>query len=207
MARKKTTKSTPKRKRTIPLATLKQRMTELHAIERHLPHELRTRVDVTSLRTSSHVSSYIKKMKRTLRDVNVVHVPQPARAALNKDRPLSSLLRNQVEHFQRLNNELFQQEKSAVPASPVQTEGEAALYMKKMTAKLHGHRVIDIPKPAPSLANKHRPASILRRAQVNQFRRANREAPLDGPLTEAEAASYIKSMMSKMHKPKGSAKR
>jgi hypothetical protein len=42
---------------------------------------------------------------------------------------------------------------------------------------------------------------------VNQFRKISREAPVDGPLTEAEAAMYIKKMTSKMHKPKRSAKR
>ena len=207
MPRKKVSKPTTTHKKTAPLAKLKKQMLELHAIERHLPHDLRTNVDVTSLRTSSHVSSYISKMKRTLRDVNVVHVPRPSPNSLNKDRPLSSLLKNQVEHFQRLENEHPAFERTAAPVSPIRTEGEAAQYIKKMTAKLHGHRIIDIPRPAPESANKHRPASTLLRAQVDQFRKINREAPLDGALTEAEAASYIKTMTSKLHKPKKRAKR
>jgi hypothetical protein len=206
MARKKTSKSTAKRKKATPVAKLRDRMNELHSIEQHLPHNLRSQMDVASLRTNSHISSYIKKMKKTLRDVNVVHVPRPAPGSLNKERPLSSLLKNQVEHFQRLENELPGQEKTSI-ASSIRTEGEAAHYIKKMTAKLHSHRVIDVPKPAPGSANKHRPASTLLRAQVNQFREINREAPLDGHLTESEAANYIKSMTSKMHKPKRSAKR
>ncbi len=207
MARKKTSKPTTKHKKSTPLAKLKKQMLELHAIERHLPHDLRTDVDVTLLRTSSHLSSYISKMKRTLRDVNVVHVPRPSPNSLNKDRPLSSLLKNQVEHFQELENKLPALEKTALPTSSIRTEGEAAQYIRKMTAKLHGHRVIDIPKPAPGSANKHRPASTLLRAQVDQLRRIDRKAPLDGPLTEAEAASYIKEMTSKLHKSKSLAKR
>jgi hypothetical protein len=207
MARKKKTRSTSKRKKISPIAKLREQMTELHSIERHLPLELRSQVDVTSLRTSSHISSYIKKMKKTLRDVNVVHVPRPAPGSLNKERPLSSLLKNQVEHFEQMENELPVHEKTAIAASFIRTEGEAAHYIKKMTAKLHGHRIIDLPKPAPGSANKHRPASTLLRAQVNQFRKISREAPVDGPLTEAEAAMYIKKMTSKMHKPKRSAKR
>ena len=207
MPRKKTTRSTSKRKKIHLISKLREQMNELHSIERHLPHELRSQIDVTSLRTSSHISNYIKKMKKTLRDVNVVHVPRPAPGSLDKERPLSSLLKNQVEHFERLENELSGHEKTAHAASSIRTEGEAAHFIKKMTAELHGHRVIDLPKPAPGSANKHRPASTLLRAQVNQFRKINREDALDGPLTEAEAATYIKRMTSKMHKPKRSAKR
>lgn len=199
MPRKKVSKTTTKLKKPTQLAKLRKQMHELHAIERHLPHELRTNVDVASLRTSSHVSGYISKMKRTLRKVNVVQVPRPAPGSLNKERPLSSLLKNQVEHFQELENRLPALEKTALPAPSIRTEGEAAQYIRTMTAKLHGHRIIDIPRPAPGSANKHRPASTLLRAQVDQLRRIDRKAPLDGPLTEAEAASYIEKMTSKLH--------
>ena len=207
MARKETSKAPTQHKRSTSLAKLKKQMLELHAIEQHLPSDLRPQVDVASLRTSSHISSYIKTMKRTLRDVNVVHVPRPAPSSLNKHRPLSSLLKNQIEHFQKLESEFPAQERTVASTASIRTEGEAADYIKKITSKLQGHRIIDVPKPASDSANKHRPASTLLRAQVDQFRRIDRKAPLDGPLTEAEAASYIKSMTAKLHKSKTRAKR
>jgi hypothetical protein len=202
-------KSARSKSKTPSLPSLKKKMEELHAVEKHLPHVFRTGTDISSLRTEPKVTGYIKKMKRALKGVTIVNIPRPPAKSLNKDRPLSSLVRNQVEHFKKMEEDLAPSERP-VDAGAIRTEGQAAHYIKKVTAKLHGHRQVDIPRPDPGSINKNRPASQLLRAQVNHFRQLEGKPALDARsspdasvvLTEAQAAAYIRDVTAKLKRRK-----
>lgn len=57
--------------------------------------------------------------------MTLIHVPRPPKSAFYKGRPVSSLLKNQIRHLQEAEFNL------------IKTEGEAAEYIRRVTAKLH----------------------------------------------------------------------
>ncbi|PYP89920.1 MAG: hypothetical protein DMF61_01595 [Blastocatellia bacterium AA13] len=59
---------------------------------------------------------------------NVIRVPKPPADAFNKDRPVPQHLRTQMEHLADTVRKLVRDEIKAA-----KTEGEAAVYIKKMT--------------------------------------------------------------------------
>jgi hypothetical protein len=69
---------------------------------------------------------------------NVVVVPKPSKAAYNPDRTLDrrSLLLNQVRQFRHLEQSLPAAERLGLDG-PVETEGQAAEYLRKMTELMH----------------------------------------------------------------------
>ncbi len=70
---------------------------------------------------------------------NVVRVPKPAKSSFNPNRLLEKnlLLKNQVEHFHRLELELAPEKRTGVDFGSLKTEGQAAEYIRKMTEILH----------------------------------------------------------------------
>src|SRR6185312_6465306 len=56
--------------------------------------------------------------------MTLIHVPRPPKSAFYKDRPVSSLLKNQIRHLQEAEFNL------------IKTEGEAAEYIRRLTAQL-----------------------------------------------------------------------
>ena len=69
---------------------------------------------------------------------NIVVVPKPSKSAYNPDRTLDrrSLLLNQVRQFQHLEQSLPAAERTGLQC-PVETEGQAAEYLRKMTELMH----------------------------------------------------------------------
>jgi|SRR6185437_1030853 len=57
--------------------------------------------------------------------MTLIHVPRPPKNAFYKDRPVSSLLKNQIRHLQEAEFNL------------IKTEGQAAEFIRRVTAKLH----------------------------------------------------------------------
>lgn len=72
---------------------------------------------------------------------NHVRVPKPSANSFNKDRPISknALLENQVKHFHELEKTLLEQLQTGIRFEDVRTEGDAAEYIRRMTAILHPH--------------------------------------------------------------------
>jgi hypothetical protein len=66
---------------------------------------------------------------------NVIRVPRP-KGSFNKDRLLvkNELLRKQVEHFQEAEKKLPAEQQTGVDPAAILTEGQAAEYIRKMTA-------------------------------------------------------------------------
>ena len=67
-----------------------------------------------------------------------IHVPRPPAEAFNKNRPVSDLIRAQVNHFKHVERKLSAEQRRAIPQQGVTTEAEAAQYIAAMTATLRG---------------------------------------------------------------------
>ena len=66
------------------------------------------------------------------RSQNVITIPTPPADAYNQQRPVSSLLWEQVEHLAAVVRRQIDEERRAV-----RTEGQAGDFIRKMTAILH----------------------------------------------------------------------
>jgi len=66
-----------------------------------------------------------------------IKVPKPPKSAFDKGRPVSSLLRSQLEHLQRAEFRLPADLQTNIYINAIKTEGEAADYIGQVTARLH----------------------------------------------------------------------
>ena len=138
-----------------------------------------------------------------------IRVPKPPPGAMNKDRRISELLKSQLQHMREVENQLPHHHRTRTNIDAIRTEGEAAKYIRAITAKLHLRRH-QVPKPAPDAGNKHRPISHLLKSQVQHFREIEKTWPkekqtgIDIALvkTEAEASAYIRRITATLH-PQG----
>jgi hypothetical protein len=67
----------------------------------------------------------------------LVRVPKPPKSAYDPDRPMSSLLRSQIEHLQEAEAKLPLKYCSTIYAKAIRTEGEAARYIRDVTEAIH----------------------------------------------------------------------
>jgi len=131
---------------------------------------------------------------------------------MNKHRRISELLKSQLLHMHEVEKQLPQHHWTRTNIHAIQTEGEAAKYIRKVTAKLHLRRHT-VPKPAQGACNKHRPISDLLRSQMKHFRElektwpAGKQTGIDIELvkTESEASTYIRKITAILH-PQGTRK-
>lgn len=72
-----------------------------------------------------------------------IRVPHPSKEAFNKQRPVSDLIRKQVEHFRHVEAKLSDIQRRTLPQGHIRTEHEAAQYISAMTQLL-------LSKPAPA---------------------------------------------------------
>ena len=153
--------------------------------------------------------------------MTMIRVPKPA-AAPNRKRPLSDLLKKQVEHFHHAEKKQIPYDKrTGIVPQAIRTEGEAAEYIRMVTEKLHqyaakpdageippaGKRVVRVPKPMAS--PKHdRPLSDLLKKQVEHFQHVEKKMlppdqhtskTVENIKTEGEAAEYIREVTAKLH--------
>ena len=70
---------------------------------------------------------------------NVIRVPKAPRSSFNMQRLLSknTLLSNQVDHLVELEKTLPPEKRTGTNRASIVTEGQAAEYIRKMTAILH----------------------------------------------------------------------
>jgi hypothetical protein len=71
---------------------------------------------------------------------NVILVPKAARSSYNPDRLLekNTLLLNQIRHFHEAEKKLPADQQTGIDIHSVKTESQAAEYVRKITAILHG---------------------------------------------------------------------
>ncbi len=67
----------------------------------------------------------------------LIHVPRPPKSAYDPDRPMGTLLKSQVDHMREAESKLPIRYRSNVYAKAIQTEGEAARYIRDVTEAIH----------------------------------------------------------------------
>jgi hypothetical protein len=72
--------------------------------------------------------------RRKPRHIKVARTPK---SAYNPDRPVSSLIANQVLHLYRVEGTLPRRKRTGVNIERIATEGQASRYIRKMTRLLH----------------------------------------------------------------------
>ena len=65
--------------------------------------------------------------------MTLIHVPRPPQHVANPDRPISSLLRTQVQHLHEAEKNLPLRYRSERYIHAIKTEGEAAAYIRDIT--------------------------------------------------------------------------
>jgi len=68
--------------------------------------------------------------------MNVIRIPK-LKSEWNPDRPISSLLLKQVEHLQHAERRLPLRYRTEIYTHAIQTEGEAARYIREVTEAIH----------------------------------------------------------------------
>jgi hypothetical protein len=87
----------------------------------------------------------------------VVQVPRPHAPEFSPDRPITDLVRNQIMHLSLAERHLPARDRSGIDIYSIQTEGQAAEYIRHVTKKLHPEGA-EKPKRSPkSKSKKHRP--------------------------------------------------
>jgi len=70
---------------------------------------------------------------------NIVRVPKPQATAYNPNRPLhaNALIKAQVQHFADAESHLPPEFRTDIDPESIQTEGEASVYIRKVTEAIH----------------------------------------------------------------------
>ena len=66
-----------------------------------------------------------------------IHVPRPPKTAMDPQRPVSSLLKTQIEHLQEAELRLPLKYQTGIYVNAIRTEGEAAEYIGAVTEAIH----------------------------------------------------------------------
>jgi hypothetical protein len=110
----------------------------------------------------------------------IIKVPKPPQSAMNKERPISSLLKTQLEHLQQAEFRLPARAQTNVYINAIKTEGQAADYIRQVTAALHaehaGAEGRRAPKKKTSKASRKYAIAAMAKTQAgkNKKRRAAR---------------------------------
>lgn len=67
----------------------------------------------------------------------VVQVPRPHAPEFSPDRPITDLVRNQIMHLSLAERHLPVRDRSGIDIYSIQSEGQAAEYIRHVTKKLH----------------------------------------------------------------------
>jgi hypothetical protein len=97
-----------------------------------------------------------------------IPVPRPPKSAMDRDRRVSTLLKNQILHLQEAEFRLPARAQTNIYVNAIKTEGEAADYIQQVTRALHSEHGIQPQGNAPAIAvvRKRRPARGLDIAAV-----------------------------------------
>jgi hypothetical protein len=78
----------------------------------------------------------------------VIPVPKTPKQAFNKNRPISKLLRSQLEHLEWAVRPASERKPHQLPKTSVRTEGEAAARIGELTRRLHPEGTTSAPPVA-----------------------------------------------------------
>ena len=81
-----------------------------------------------------------------------IRIPIPLQSAINKDRPVSSLLKTQILHLHEAERRLPLRHHTDIYINAIKTEGEAAEYIRRVTEAIHAaHEAATAKRARPKL--------------------------------------------------------
>lgn len=95
-------------------------------------------------------------------DGQVIRVPKTSAKSFDPNRLLvrNQLLYMQVQHFHALEDEMPPEQRTGIARESIQTEGQAAEYIRQITARLHPHTAkYQAPKAKRKAAGKKKRAA------------------------------------------------
>jgi hypothetical protein len=101
--------------------------------------------------------------------MTIIHVPRPSKKAMNPGRPVSGLLLAQIEHLQHAERRLPLAYRSKIYTHAIQTEGEAARYIREVTEAIHQAHA-DAARERAKSARKKKPKKGRRVGRKNRSR-------------------------------------
>ena len=84
--------------------------------------------------------------------MTIIKVPRPPRSASNPDRPISSLLKTQIEHLHEADKRLPLRYRTEIYVNAIKTEAEAARYIGEVTEAIrnaHAEAAVRRGRPKP----------------------------------------------------------
>jgi hypothetical protein len=69
--------------------------------------------------------------------MTIIRIPRPKQSAMNPDRPVNTLLQAQIQHLQQAERRLPLKYRSEIYTHAIQTESEAAEYIREITEAIH----------------------------------------------------------------------
>jgi hypothetical protein len=121
-----------------------------------------------------------RQMRRTEGVLNMalISVPKPPKSAYDPDRPMSSLLKSQIEHLREAEGKLPLKYRSEWYIKAIRTEGEAANYIRDVTEAIHAaHEDAERERRAPKRKRVIEIAAVAdERAEREQVRARKRRA-------------------------------
>jgi hypothetical protein len=119
---------------------LRWQMRHMQAAEMKLPYAHQTGININEIKTEAEAAAYLQKATAALARkphlTTRVSVPKPAQGSFNKNRRISQLLKNQVEHFHELEKKLPKERQTGADITQLQTEGDVAHYISAITSRL-----------------------------------------------------------------------
>jgi hypothetical protein len=120
-----------------------------------------------------------RQMRRTEGVLNMalIPVPKPPKSAYDPDRPMSSLLKSQIEHLRDAEGKLPLRYRSEWYIKAIRTEGEAAKYIRDVTEAIHAaHEDAERARRAPKRKRMIEIAAVAdERAEGTRSRRATKK--------------------------------
>jgi hypothetical protein len=69
--------------------------------------------------------------------MTLIHVPRPPKSSYDPNRPVSALLKAQIDYLHHAARRLPLRYRSEIYVNAIKTEGEAARYIREMTQAIH----------------------------------------------------------------------
>ena len=106
----------------------------------------------------------------------LIHVPRPPKISFNKDRPISALLKAQLQHFHLAHRNLPRRYQSEIYVNAIKTEGEAAEYIRQVTEGIQkGHAAAAAKRARLAARRKRVPAEAGGERRVRKAASASKE--------------------------------
>jgi hypothetical protein len=133
--------------------------------------------------------------------MDVIHVPRPSKKkAMNPNRPVSSLLLSQIQHLQQAENSLPLRYCSDKYIKAIQTEGEAAAYIREVTEAIHRAHKAAATQRASEARKRERGLEIAAAAERPKRKRSAKAK--GGAKGKAKAKAKTKTSVKKSRRPK-----